>query len=366
MQYQDQYMEDKVSALGVAADIAKATFLPQYQYIYNPGMYDFWNNRLRLPHVQGNPLLGNPLSKFIGRKIYDAINPVTGHVIKDRTPIRKFGTVAKASNDFVSKLGLQIKDGYLSFKPLKESNLYQNLNKEQRLTKRHIRINSRKAIKLHSRLTKGSEANIVSRYMSDPTYNDYYQKHLDDMRWSESLPDASKAKNPKKRKHRIREQRIKNIKEIEKLAQEAAVSEMRASDAAKLKATNNTIVELKSKNAGLTGQKALMTVGSRTASIGVRAGMLAGKGLSYYAVGSLMWDMAKMITDPISQSAIGAINTTFNKVGGIGIPELGGGLNIGFVSEGAATERQRAVQAISRSRINGRSILGQEAMYMHA
>ena len=47
------------------------------------------------------------------------------------------------------------------------------------------------------------------------------------------------------------------------------------------------------------------------------------------------------------------------------MPEMGK-LTSSYLSYGASTERQRAVRAISKGYINGRSAYGQEAAYMHS
>jgi len=95
------------------------------------------------------------------------------------------------------------------------------------------------------------------------------------------------------------------------------------------------------------------------------AGATIMKGAAIYNVASLMFDAINMIASPISKAGVEAVDSAFNKFASFARPELGGTLNMGFVSYGAATERQRAIQAISKSRINGRSMMGQEAQYMH-
>jgi hypothetical protein len=71
-----------------------------------------------------------------------------------------------------------------------------------------------------------------------------------------------------------------------------------------------------------------------------------------------------MVVKPLAQAAIGALNNIATEYQNRFMPEMGGQLALSYMSQGAYTERQRAIQSISKSQINGRSALGQEANYI--
>jgi hypothetical protein len=76
-------------------------------------------------------------------------------------------------------------------------------------------------------------------------------------------------------------------------------------------------------------------------------------------------DMIDMVAVPLGQLAVRTLNDAANRYQQRFMPEMGGDLQLSYLSRGAATERQRAVEAISKSRINGRAAIGNEAFYMH-
>jgi len=106
-------------------------------------------------------------------------------------------------------------------------------------------------------------------------------------------------------------------------------------------------------------------VGLGVAKLGFKSAVLVGKVGSAYMTASMVAQAVSMIATPIAQGAVQAVDTAFNQFANATKPELGGHLNMAYLSQGAATERQRAIQAISKSRINGRSMFGQEAQMMH-
>jgi len=99
--------------------------------------------------------------------------------------------------------------------------------------------------------------------------------------------------------------------------------------------------------------------------VGAKAGIMAMKVSSYVAVAQLGWSVAKMIGNPIGAAAVNTIDNGMNQLSSINSREMGGSLNFDYLSQGAATERQRAIQAISKARMNGRSMMGSEAQFMH-
>ena len=113
---------------------------------------------------------------------------------------------------------------------------------------------------------------------------------------------------------------------------------------------------------GLGGGKKLATFAGRTA---VRAGILGMKGFAYYQVGKLMWDAINYVMEPVGRASVQAVDQAFRAYESVPQVEMGGQIAMSYLTQGAATERQRSLQAISKAHINGRSALGQEASYTH-
>ena len=113
--------------------------------------------------------------------------------------------------------------------------------------------------------------------------------------------------------------------------------------------------------------KAIGKIGSgRYAFAGAaRAGIFAMKGFAAVGLVSMMWDITQAISEPIGRAIVSKANSTMEDYKNRFMPEMGGRLAMSYMTSGAATERQRAVQAISKAYINGRSAFGQEAMYAH-
>ena len=99
----------------------------------------------------------------------------------------------------------------------------------------------------------------------------------------------------------------------------------------------------------------LLKWGSRGAKVASAAG------LAMFA-----WDIGKAVATPLAQAAMGAINNVAMEYQNRFMPEMGGQLQLSYLSQASATERQRAVQAISKSYINGRSAFGSEGSMMHS
>lgn len=100
-------------------------------------------------------------------------------------------------------------------------------------------------------------------------------------------------------------------------------------------------------------------------------GKLAKFGLGAAKVGSVIGgvlltkDLIEMVGVPLGRAAVQTLDNTFTRYQERFMPEMGGQLELSYLSRGAATERQRAVQAISKAYINGRSAIGNEAQYIH-
>ncbi len=101
------------------------------------------------------------------------------------------------------------------------------------------------------------------------------------------------------------------------------------------------------------------------AKMGMRVATTAGKGFAYYQIASLMYSVTQMAFEPLGRKAISTVDSIFNAKSMIRSPELGGNLSMAYLTRGAATERQRALQAIQKSRLNARQALGNEAALKH-
>lgn len=95
-------------------------------------------------------------------------------------------------------------------------------------------------------------------------------------------------------------------------------------------------------------------------------GIRAGKLVSTIGATMFAWDVAKMIGQPLGRAAISEYGSVMDQFNDRFMPELGGRLEMSYLTRGAATERQRALEAMSRSQITGRSAFGQEAKFAHS
>lgn len=89
------------------------------------------------------------------------------------------------------------------------------------------------------------------------------------------------------------------------------------------------------------------------------------KALSMVGAAVFAWDIIKMIGEPLGQAAMSKLSEAAQDAQNRFMPETGGDLSVAYLSQQAATERQRAVQAMSKASITGRSAFGQEAAMMH-
>lgn len=103
-------------------------------------------------------------------------------------------------------------------------------------------------------------------------------------------------------------------------------------------------------------------IARRVAKWGIR-GM---KAVSAVGATMLVGDVAMMVAEPVGRAIVERSNYLMERVSQRFMPETGGHLNAAYLSYGAATERQRAIQMISKGYINGRSAYGSEASLMHS
>lgn len=95
------------------------------------------------------------------------------------------------------------------------------------------------------------------------------------------------------------------------------------------------------------------------------AAVKLGKAVSVVGAIGLVWDLTQAIMMPVGKAVVNKTSQKLQEYENRFMTETGGQLNIDYLSRGAATERQRAIDAISKAHINGRSAFGNEAAYMH-
>lgn len=104
--------------------------------------------------------------------------------------------------------------------------------------------------------------------------------------------------------------------------------------------------------AGVAGIRA-----GRALTWGLKAARLGATAMSVWTVG----EIALMIGKPIGQAMMTGLNSALQMAVSPYQTEMGGNLAMSYLTHGAATERQRGLEAISRSGLNARAALGQEA-----
>ena len=317
-----QYMEDQLSVLDLAKEVGGIYVNPFAAAGFTPSAWSPSRGAFKVKSgLWGDSRLAKGI-RSVPKAVVKKFSGKSGDVLR-RHAKRKLGGLSNKmpKSGFLSSMGMQYKDGYLGISDtrLKDTVIQRKLN---------IQIQKGK------QLLKQNDATAINRRIQK------MQPKLMGATTEEALMKASN----------------QIYKETGKLT------------ATKESLTNWGTRSVRGRGNIAGGYIGKVAHGGSRALMrgGVRAGMLIGKASAVVAVGSLMWEGAKMIGNPIGAAAANAVNNTFDSLQSFANPELGGKLNMDFISQGAATERQRAVQAISKSRINGRSMMGNEAQYMHA
>ena len=350
MAQEQGYTDDKLGVLDMAKGAFKYAVMPQYQYMYNPGMYSM-RHGIKGPGLSKNFLVTNPISKGIGSFISGRrakAGGVSKYSIQKAnkamyTSARSFGV--DSANNILKYIGLEAKDGYVGLKggSIKEMGWWKSL-KSKEIALKESRTNTNAIFK--------SIKNSISQQRGDMSLNS--SLYLEAQEKLDSLA-ASKATGKS-----VRAARANLAKYSAPRAVSQSIINQELEVLMGLKGTkgyHRTMI-------GLKATRYLGTGALGASRLGFILTMGAAKLGAYAAGATLMYQAIKMVTNPIGQAVTQSIDSTFNKFNQLTRPELGGQLNLAFLSEGAYTERQRAVQAISRSRMNGRSILGSEAQYM--
>jgi hypothetical protein len=314
---QQQYDEDKLKVLDIAKEAIRYNVMPQYQYMYNPGMFHVGAGQISLPSTKNNVLLNNPLSKFISKKITGSAwwtEPYQSDIETKKTfggGRTRFSNAKSATKTFINKIanpfGLELNNGRFGLN---------DLSYEQGAWYKHFQGNiDGQTTKAIARISKAEQLGV-----------DYLA----------NSPVGS-----------MDVRRAKVMKYLDR------VHAKYGSIAAAKGSFGNVVGSW-----GSTAARGIGRLGFKAGVAGLKVGAAVG-------VASLAFGVANMVFNPIGQAAVQAVDNAFSKMDEMRRPNLGGEVSLSYLSSGAATERQRAIQAISKSRMNGRAALGHEASYMH-
>ena len=127
-------------------------------------------------------------------------------------------------------------------------------------------------------------------------------------------------------------------------------------------------------HSAIAGGKSLTSRGLNLAGQGLKTALprVAIGGVLFVAKAWSIWEVTKLAgaafafgAESLGNQSISLIDQSMKTISANREWEMGANLTMAYLSRGAATERQRAVQAISKSRLNARAGLGMEASGMH-
>ena len=357
-----EFQEDKLGVLDIAKTVVATSVLPQYQYMYNPGMFDAAGGRLKMPDLKSNWLINNPLTRGVGRLGNWGLAKLMGKKPKSYNVGGKKFTLSggqqlavaqrhamsragKGAGTFANKIlrpiGLEAKGGYIGLNDIsyKDTDIWKNLKEQKAAAKEAVKTFDERRVAEYNKATKrtgGRTGKIASRSKKRQLLNALSGVE-------ESAAYASRVSG-------------------------AAVPLSGSANWAQRLFGFSKFSEkslLKLKVSGLRVAQAAYWTGRGVGRLAVRGAIGMGKLGAYGMIAGLIWEGAKMIGNPIASAAVQGVDSVMNSFSALGQREMGGKLNMAYLSQGAATERQRAMQAINNSRFNGRSQLGNEAQFMH-
>ena len=345
---QGQYQEDKMGALDATWQLAKGYYLPWERASYDPRMFSVSRGAFNLgalnPFRRGS-LINNPLTRGGTSLAGKGIKQFGwGKAVLESKSMKDFaGGFSSMINsaDGARFGGMMYKDGYLGMSdtPFNQTKMHQNMlgreNKlREKISERGVQQKNRMKGRLKRLETKLEDTTLAQARVFRANRG---------AGGISNLPEAQ-ALGAK----------MKNYRSLIEKANISIDKYDATTKGLKWKAFGTRLTKY--------GQQGAYGLGKIT----MRGAMLAGKMNAYAATASLAYSAINAVANPIAQASVNAIDQTFASLQSMANPEIGGRLELGFLSQGAATERQRAVQAISKSRINGRSMMGNEAQYMHA
>ena len=372
----NDFQEDKLSALDLAKQTAGYYINPLSRTMYSPSAWSPGRGGLRIynPLAQGT-LLNNPATRFTKDFISNKIGTFaaaegsfwnkTQELSSKHVGTGIYNTSETFFGNLVSKGGVfEYNDGYIQLNTLETKNT--------RIYK-HLKTNSNNALDRVNKLKAGTadiqqEIKLAKSTLSTAEVA-HSQAGTSGVRGHQARksridkPGHRRRLSPSMNKVTSAKQALTNI--LDTAEGKAASTASRGWG----KALGKTMAVVQAEaayNSAVVMEKLTFPLLRHAGRAVVRGVILLGKGASMYAVGSLMYDIASAVANPIAQAGVSAIDNTMASIQSMTNPNLGGQLQYSFLSHGASTERQRAIQAISRSRMNARSLLGTEANMAHS
>lgn len=300
--YEGVSQEERYSAFQAARDITGEVVNPINWYKYNPGMWNVTRGQIKVP------LLNAKNIGFVGRQISRV--PGAQKFVKDMSSMvskSQFGGVLTSDSVWY---GLKAKN----------------------------------------------EKGLLGVYMAGGDH---------DVR--RAAASVGKAAGPYKNVHGMRVPLPKETNPLYKSAAANAAEEIITDSAKKTRFAGYTskVASGIDKTAAMAGKVPVKSIGKTLFRGAARTGVAVGKGFAYYEMAKIAYSATNYIFEPLGRAAFGAMDEALKAYERISTPEVGGQLSMDYITQGAATERQRALAAISKSRINGRSALGGEAAMIH-
>jgi len=365
-----QYQEDKLNVLGLAKEIGSAYINPLTRAMYTPSAWSPTSGafRLTMPWEQGT-LINNKTTRGFASWVGNKTGLNAWRAERAGESIQSGGFTFKnhrtnpsiVQASMKTKPGksliagpLQYKNGWITGTTAKEDQISRLLRANKLNAKRNLRSFKRGFDK---------EANDINRLSGQIESSVQERLNNNDVH----------AKRPRKTKKAWKKNRASintsldrqiNLNKLDlKFLDETRNGTSRGYGRWFSKSTGKA--SLKMNLAGATLLEKSYQGARFAGKVAGRTSLAIGKGYSMYMVAQLMYQGAKLLTDPITNAGVNAIDNTYTALNQLGSRDMGGQLSMDYITAGAATERQRAIQAISKSRINGRSMLGSEAQYMH-
>lgn len=308
---------------------------PLNWYLYNPGMYS-WKKGIRVPGVKN-------IVDAVHNKKWNRVGEIWAD--KSKSKASRAWKILTGTTKNINPFGGGVWSGYGDTNKINQLNSIYNR-----------RVNSLKNLRINSQIDfHASNMRIEASRMKalEPYINPKVSSFVKMLKGMDPHIDAM---------------RINYIEEMVNGKAKRMYDEAKwnyHSSEYQLGVAKNKYENIK-KSLGTGAEKAKLAVnsakwGTRVAKFGV----LAGKTVSFIGLASIAWDISKMVAEPLGRGIVGSVNSILNTYSERYNLDIGGKLSLGYLSQGAATERQRAIDAISRSHINGRSIMGSEASMMH-
>lgn len=337
-------MDDKLNVLDIGKTVAKVSMMPWLRYQYDPSLFrvlgDGGPGFSLDPFNPKKHVLNNRITRGIGRQVnakFGIDDAATATLTKYDDAVKAAGKTFNRGRSITSGI-VSVDDGMVTFfkGSYKDDPIWRKLAHKRRQIGRQIDSYGKTIVKAKDAVVSNEQALLSAG------------GHF---AMGDSIDDILK----------LGAKGADAAEDVVKLTKTTTKVQKVISGGSKYYRQGSLIMQKGIAGAAAVGYAGVRTIGK----LGASAAMAGAKLGAYAAVAGLMWDVISPVGNAIGQAGIQSIDNTFNSLEKLTRPELGGQLNINYLSEGAATERQRALQAISKSRINGRSNLGMEAQYAH-